>query len=483
MSPTAQVRDNLETLRLRVGRNTPDEHKAHLGQYMTPGNIGRFMASMFERTSGPCRLIDPGAGIGSLTAAFLDRWQESFVSVAVTAYECDPAMHEHLAETIGRYRVEANIVHADFIDMAVLQLKGFAPTGYTHAIINPPYKKINTESRHRHTLRKVGIETVNLYSAFTALVVLLMENGGEVVAIIPRSFCNGPYYQPFRELLLDHATVKHVHLFGSRKKAFKDDNVLQENVIIHLVKGATQGEVIVSLSSDPHFHDYEERSYPFDQIVQGPEKFIHLPTKENVEIHPRFDCVLKDIGIEVSTGPVVDFRLREFIHSEPVEGSVPLLYATHFAGQTIEWPKAGKKPNAIMNVSEAQKWLYPNNGFYTVTRRFSSKEEKRRITASVCDPAAFEGARALGFENHLNVFHTKRTGLAEEIARGLAVYLNSSMIDEHFRSFNGHTQVNATDLRLLKYPDRATLSVLGAWAKDKGSLTQKDIDVKLSELQ
>ena len=31
------------------------------------------------------------------------------------------------------------------------------------------------------------------------------------------------------------------------------------------------------------------------------------------------------------------------------------------------------------------------------------------------------------------------------------------MVDRHFRQFSGHTQVNATDLRSLRYPQRATL--------------------------
>jgi adenine-specific DNA-methyltransferase len=481
MVSSLHLRPEIEAVRLRVASATPDEHKSQMGQYMTPAPIGHFMAGLFSRTSGRCRLIDAGAGIGSLTAAFLDRWSDSFNEVEVTAVECDPAMRQHLRITLDRYRAKSTIRPDDFIDMAVLQLKGYENRGFTHAILNPPYRKINTASRHRLTLRKVGIEAVNLYSAFTALVILLMQDKGEVVAIIPRSFCNGPYYQPFRELLVEKSAIRQVHLFGSRQKAFRDDNVLQENVIIHLEKGGIQGDVKVSVSADPSFSNYEERSYSFDQIVQGVERFIHLPTRDDVRIHENCACSLKEIDVQVSTGPVVDFRLKEFIYPNPITGTVPLLYATHFRGQAIEWPKTGKKPNAIMEDDNTRKWLYPNDGFYTVTRRFSSKEEKRRITASVCDPRAFDGFGSIAFENHLNVFHCGKRGIPERLARGLALYLNSTMIDEHFRSFNGHTQVNATDLRLLKYPDKDTLNVLGDWAKKTGSLTQQEIDEKLQQ--
>ena len=92
---------------------------------------------------------------------------------------------------------------------------------YTHAILNPPYKKIKSNSFHRYLLSKQGIETVNLYSAFVTLVLKLLTIGGQLVAIIPRSFCNGPYYRQFRKFLLNKAAIKQIHLFNARNKAFK----------------------------------------------------------------------------------------------------------------------------------------------------------------------------------------------------------------------------------------------------------------------
>jgi hypothetical protein len=109
-----------------------------------------------------------------------------------------------------------------------------------------------------------------------------------------------------------------------------------------------------------------------------------------------------------------------------------------------------------------------------VVRRFSSKEEKRRIVATVVRPESFPGATRLGFENHLNVFHVNRQGLPEALARGLAVFLNSSAVDAEFRRFSGHTQVNATDLRRMKYPDREALLELGRWAM-AGSIQHQSV--------
>jgi hypothetical protein len=72
--------------------------------------------------------------------------------------------------------------------------------------------------------------------------------------------------------------------------------------------------------------------------------------------------------------------------------------------------------------------------------------------------------------------------LPELLARGLAVFLNTSAVDENFRRFNGHTQVNATDLKLMKYPSREALTQLGQWAKQQRDITQAMMDEQLGTL-
>jgi adenine-specific DNA-methyltransferase len=80
--------------------------------------------------------------------------------------------------------------------------------------------------------------------------------------------------------------------------------------------------------------------------------------------------------------------------------------------------------------------------------------------AAVFDPCLVP-CEMVGFENHLNYFHDRGSPLDREFAWGLSAFLNWSPLDTYFRQFNGHTQVNATDLRSLRYPTRTTLSALG----------------------
>jgi hypothetical protein len=374
----------------------------------------------------------------------------------------------------------------DFIEQAA-ELCRLGRRPFTHAILNPPYKKITSHSPHRLALRRAGIETVNLYSAFVALALALLDDGGQMVAIIPRSFCNGPYYRPFRDFVLERAAIRHMHLFGARDKAFRADEVLQENIIVQLERGGRQGNVTISTSTDDSLADFGSHVESFDQVVfpGDTERFIHVPTSDKrspVDGSPEIHCTLDELQVEVSTGPIVDFRMRPYLRDDCEPGAVPLLYPGHFSHQSATWPKSGwKKANAIVRNAQTERWLYPS-GYYVVVRRFSAKEEKRRIVASVVEPAAFPHASALGFENHLNVFHTRKNGLPENLARGLMVFLNSTAVDETFRRFNGHTQVNATDLRQLRYPSQATLLELGKWARKLGSLTQEMIDQKVETI-
>ena len=307
--------DHADALRREVAPGLALRRKSELGQFMTPAAVARFMASLFPpSTLKTCRLLDAGAGVGALTCAFVDRWSSAnglhFQNVEVEAHEIDAPLRAHLETTLARYAerlpVTCKVLSGDSILEAALR-RMQTSRRFTHAILNPPYKKINSASEHRLILRLAGIETVNLYSAFVALALTLMQPGGQLVAIIPRSFCNGPYYRPFRAFLLRHAALRHIDLFASRAKAFKDDDVLQENVIIRLERAGRQGNVTISNSTDGTFADLSTHEHPFDRIVfpDDPEQFIHVPTsleRNTIELSPGIRFSLHDIGLTVSTG-------------------------------------------------------------------------------------------------------------------------------------------------------------------------------------
>ena len=79
------------------------------------------------------------------------------------------------------------------------------------------------------------------------------------------------------------------------------------------------------------------------------------------------------------------------------------------------------------------------------------------------------------FENKTNYFHALGEPLDDGLAKGLWVFLNSTLVDKYFRQMNGHTQVNATDLRTLRYPTREQLISMGE-AIDFAEFNQACVD-------
>lgn len=468
-----------------------------LGQFLTATPVADFMASMFGPLPRTVRLLDAGAGTGSLTTAFVSRLcekEEAVRAIEATLYELDVEILDVLASTMHEcerlcsdagIRFTFTIHSADFIqEMSAClagDLFGTLPPAFDVAIANPPYRKISANSAERRALRLAGVETSNLYTGFIALIQRLLVSGGQLVGITPRSFCNGPYFRPFREDFLSQLELRRLHIFESRQAAFRDDSVLQENIIFHAVKGRNQPDkMVISSSSGEHGGDITETVFPFAEIVHpnDAERFIHIPsTPSHATAKETMDGLcssLASLGVTVSTGRVVDFRLKDALRKEPERDTVPLLYPCHFNGGTVHWPKLeARKPNAILDNNETRPWLVPS-GVYLLTKRFTSKEERRRLVACLFDPDDVK-AKWVGFENHLNYFHSSGHGLERTLAVGLYAFLNSTVVDQYFRRFSGHTQVNATDLRTLTYPDRDTLQTMGREMKTL-DLSQDEID-------
>ncbi len=454
-----------------------------MGQFLTPRPIAAFMAGMFRCRKSEVRILDPGAGTGPLCAALvlnLTQRPKPPAAIAVTAYEIDSVLVGYLGKTLEccRHACEevgisfrGRLVEDDFLEAGARGLAGdlFA-TGeqdrFDCAILNPPYRKIRSESRERALLRSIGLEATNLYTGFLAVAARLLAPQGEMVAITPRSFCNGPYFEPFRRYFLREMRFRRIHVFDARDRAFVDDKVLQENVVFHAAKTDQLTEVVVSASSGPDDAVLRSRTVKHDELVRPDDRhaFIHIVPEEDGESAceqvKSLRGNLAELGLTVSTGRVVDFRARDLLRAQPGRNTVPLIYPCHLKQGFVEWPNGKtRKPNALALKGRAEELVVPA-GHYVVTKRFTAKEERRRLVAAVYDPGRV-AAGQVAFENHLNYYHAQGRGLPAALAKGLTAYLNSSVLDTYFRQFSGHTQVNACDLRSLPYPPRSTLVALG----------------------
>ncbi|MEN6508751.1 MAG: Eco57I restriction-modification methylase domain-containing protein, partial [Smithella sp.] len=337
---TLETLNNFDHVRLSFNAATSREERLQIGQFLTPVSIADFMSSLFNPFTKEVRILDPGAGAGVLFAALVNKLfsqKKLPCSIEVVAYETDRAILPCLQETMDKCRMLSNehkvpftgiIKEEDFIASAISETEEslFITSGkkFTHAILNPPYKKINGDTDTRNMLYSAGLEVANLYAAFVWLSVRLLEPKGQIVAITPRSFCNGPYFKKFREAFLKMLSLRRIHVFASRNKAFADDNVLQENIIYSAIReNEKPQDAVISTSDSVDFNQARKLKIAYDQIVNPDDRdvFIHLGFEEAASSILKqiqsFKTSLDKLNLNVSTGRTVDFRAKKYLRQFP----------------------------------------------------------------------------------------------------------------------------------------------------------------------
>ena len=500
----ATLLDRLDVERSKISKRlaADPERRAALGQFFTPASVARFMAAMLRVSAPPpeFRLLDAGGGSGMLTAAVVAALcarprPMRPDALHATVWEIDEGFAADLARTFEHCRRVCDDAGVRFT--GTVRRENFILEGarlvnggglfrvqdgprFHAAILNPPYRKLRGDSAERGVMRSVGIETGNLYSAFVWLALELLEDGGELVAITPRSFMNGAYFRPFRRALASGFAFRRVHVYDARDAAFAGDAVLQENVVFHGIRRGTCGRVWITTSHGPADEGLAERTIEQTELILpgDPACVLHVvPDGIDARIAERMRALphtLAGHGVAVSTGRVVGFRAQDRLRADAGAGDAPLIMSRHFEQGFVAWPRrAGSKPNALAVSGPGDALLLPA-GWYVLVRRFSAKEEKRRVVAALYDPERVD-AEAVAFDNKLNVLHRGNAGLPADLARGLAVFLNSTAVDACFRQFSGHTQVNAEDLRSLRFPAAGALQRLGRHVS-RSMPTQDEID-------
>lgn len=472
------------------------------GQIFTPEQVSRFMASLFEIKTDTLRVLDPGAGTGILTAAFCERLltNEKIVSLTIDVYETDHNILLFLKKVLESckaelecrgHKVEYNIYEKDYIlcnknyftksDLMWMDIK---PILYDYIISNPPYYKLNADSLQSTVMMGLISGQPNIYSLFMALSASMIKSEGEMVFITPRSFCSGLYYKKFRQWFLKNVQISNIHLFESRNEIFDHDEVLQENIIIKAKKTNKHENVIISESRNKYFDKISKVEVQSENVIfhKNGDIFIRIPTSsydlDILHIVDSWPCTFEKLGLEISTGPVVSFRAEEFLLPELTDNpkSVPLLWMHNMQEMSVVWPlKKIKKASAIQVCNETKTLLLPVKN-YVLVKRFTSKEQKRRLYASVLLESEFP-YKNVGIENHVNYIHKPNANLSVYEAFGIASILNTTFVDNFFRSLNGNTQVNATEIRCLPFPDIEHIRDIGKFVyKSRSSLNDVDLD-------
>ena len=502
-----------ETLAQWFCARTEARQRKQAGQYFTPPDIALFMADLCEFNSGGDVALDVGAGTGMLSCALIQHavGLPNPQTITIHAYETDPLLAALLRMSLSYaqqwaaargLRANTEVREEDFVlanasalDMASLFVSELERQ-YTLAVLNPPYFKLRKSDLRARVAHHVVHGQPNIYALCMSIAAHLLVEGGSMVSLTPRSFATGEYFRVFREKLFRIGVPDVLHLFESRKDAFGGQEVLQENLIMRVrrITKTTQNSLqgaTVSISASHGLSDLrrgEAIDVPLRSVVdlESQDKMLFIPTsrfeEEVREWVSGWPETLHSLGLRVSTGPVVSFRAQRFLisahgpslSSPRTSESAPLLLVNNVHKMRVAWPLSrSRKPQRIAVCDQSKQLLVPA-ATYVLTRRFTTKEQDQRVVAAPLTVNQL-GSPFLGIENHLNYIYRAEGALSSDEAYGLSVLLNSRIVDLYFRLFSGHTQVNATELRVLPLPRLHQIRAMGVRAREDGRCSVDEI--------
>lgn len=467
---------------LKVTKNTQTflntkskKDRKKIGQFFTDSQTAQFMASVFSFSKKKIRVLDPGAGTGILSAAFIEVAKENGVEdIELLLVENNKDVLPILEQNIRIFqdccrdiKLTTEILDENFITEQSIDFSMNTTTKYgqfDYIISNPPYLKISRQSPETLGMDSIISGAPNLYFLFMALSAhCLKDDIGEMVFIVPRSWTSGAYFKKFREYIFSELTLTNIHLFNSRDKAFSIEKVLQETVIVKFAKGVTKQskEIFISTSENNSFQDIQKLHVDYDIIVRGENKYVFLPTTtEEVELLKKLDNfqdTLPTLGMKLKTGVTVDFKNKERLKKESTEETIPLIYSSNIINGRVAFPT----PKETYQYISPTKGMMQENKDYLLLKRFTSKEEERRLQPAIYLKDDIS-ADYISTDNKLNfIENIDKTPLDREVIFGLFVIFSSNYYDKYYRILNGSTQVNATEVNDMPIPSEPILKQLG----------------------
>ncbi len=456
----------------------PKKERKKYGQFFTSKETARFMSKLYSipKNKSEVSILDAGAGSGILSCALIERLEQmDFVQkIELTCYENDDNILGLLRENLHTYQtnskkdIRINIITDNYITSQYLDFNHMLggnsePEKYDFVIGNPPYIKIPKDAPEATAMPEVCYGAPNLYFIFAAMGLFNLDSEGEMVYIIPRSWTSGAYFKRFRKYFLTEGKLEHIHLFVSRNKVFDKEDVLQETIIIKVKKTSQTPEkvILTSSQSSSDFDNLTSLTVPYSLVVSGEDYYVYLVTDEEevsvLERLHRFDQTLPDIGLKMKTGLTVDFRNREILRDDAEEGAIPLFYSQHIKQGEVQFPIQKEHEYVVTD----QKGLIQDNRNYLFVKRFTAKEEKRRLQCGVYLSRKYPQYQKISTQNKINFIDGLRTEMSECLVYGLYVIFNSTLYDEYYRILNGSTQVNSTEINAMPVPDLESIQEMG----------------------
>ncbi|MDN5966626.1 MAG: Eco57I restriction-modification methylase domain-containing protein [Hafniaceae bacterium] len=463
-----------------------------MGQFTTPMPVAEYMAERLiddadVSINQSVKLLDPGAGTGVLGLAVVEKLFSKYpkCKIKLVVYENEPIALRVLKSNLSLAKSWSAESGLDFSYEIrernyILEEEGTLEDGvfsfesnYDLVIANPPYKKLSKDSLEADAMNFVVHGAPNLYGFFWAKSAIELRQNATSVFIVPRSWMSGAYFERLRAFVFAQGSIVELHAFDNRNNVFGSTKVLQELVIVVFKKKRVDSVQIWSHDNITSLEQSESILVPRGLVVVGDEQRVYLITNAHQLALAKWAVALPstflDSGLKMKTGLTVCFRNRDLVEDEPSANNVPIFYADDFYGHEIRL-----KRESSQYLSKKRAGLLQDNVDYIFVKRFSTKEESRRIQTAYYEAERFSDEKQISTDNKLNFV----VASSSDLLKGAFLVMSSTIFDEYYRLLSGNTQVNLTEINSMKFPDKHSLATLGKkyTISELTRMTQERID-------
>lgn len=363
---------------------TPAE-KQNYGQYFTSLNTAKFMASFseFVFSGSIIRILDPGCGTAVLSCALIENLLTKFtnLSIELVCCEADPFVIPFAKQALEylKLHVQKNgstldykLFPEDFLSSRknLFYSENANEPKYDIIISNPPFFKLPPGDDRKEIAQKVFGGQANIYSLFVYASVSLLKTGGELIFLIPRSFCSGSFFADFRKRIYDKLMFKNIHLYTSQEAVFEESGTLEDSIILKgILLHSIPENYEISISRNNTKNNY------FNFNFSKTKNIIPLPASKDDEIlfneYAKCTTCLKTLGYKIAGGKALKTDIIKYSAGSLVDE----------CNKALIIKKDGENKTEYIEVRCETAHLLIQNGNYIFLRRYNKTERERKISA------------------------------------------------------------------------------------------------------
>lgn len=280
-----------------------------LGRYYTRSDISSFLVEQFDIIS-PVRLLDLGAGSGSLSGAAKTRWPD----LKVLTVDIDPKVD---LPDISTRKISDNIFHEHFVVDALCEnlstVLNCANAPIDVAVCNPPFITPKWRNEFSAILEEAGFldclpfpADVDAGLLFLAQNLRLMSENATLGIILPDSLITARKYKKFRTVLLNTYVVTKV--IQLPRGSFHHTDALASIVILQKTRKHQDAVRIHCLSRDKELSEpiYVDLSCASERLDYS----FHFHRLHTATLTSPKKITLQDLAISIKRGSLSSAKIK-----------------------------------------------------------------------------------------------------------------------------------------------------------------------------